>query len=107
MMEVKAEIYYNDHLAGYLIRHDDEFIFEYEDKYFDDATKPAISLSFPKTERHYRSKLLFPFFFGLLAEGDQKQLQCRKLRIDENDNFTRLIKTAGNTIGAVCVKEVL
>ncbi|TSA30729.1 MAG: phosphatidylinositol kinase [Ignavibacteriales bacterium] len=106
-MKKQAEIYYNNELAGYLIYTNQEYIFQYDEKYFNDGTKPSISLSLPKTELEHRSKILFPFFFGLLAEGDQKYLQCRKLKIDENDHFTRLIKTASNTIGAISVKEVI
>jgi HipA-like protein len=104
-MEKKAYIYKNSELAGYLSNENNEYLFIYSDKYFTDSTKPAICLSLPKTKKEHRSKILFPFFFGLLAEGEQKLLQCRKLRIDENDDFTRLIKTAGNTIGAISVKE--
>ncbi len=105
-METKGAVYYNEILAGYLSKINDEYIFEYEDKYFADEAMPAISLAFAKKNKVFTSKILFPFFYGLLAEGDQKQIQCRKLRIDENDNFTRLIKTAANTIGAVAIREV-
>jgi serine/threonine-protein kinase HipA len=104
-MEKKAYIYNNNKLAGYLSYEDNEYLFRYDDNYFNDKSKPAVCLSLPKTDKVHRSKVLFPFFFGLLAEGEQKKLQCRKLRIDENDNFIRLIKTAGNTIGSISVKE--
>lgn len=106
-MERKAAVYTNDHLAGYLIQTDEEYIFLYEDEYFTDASKPSISLTLPKSKKEYHSKYLFPFFFGLLSEGDLKTLQCRKLGIDENDHFTRLLKTAQNTIGAVQIKEAI
>jgi serine/threonine-protein kinase HipA len=67
---------------------------------------PAISLSLPKREAAFESSVLFPFFFGLLAEGDNKALQCRVLKIDESDHFTRLLKTcAAETIGGITVKE--
>jgi len=47
------------------------------------------------------------FFYGMLAEGINKDIQCRLLKIDEEDDFTRLIKTAGeDTIGAITVKEL-
>jgi HipA-like protein len=47
------------------------------------------------------------FFSGLLSEGINKDIQCRLLKIDESDDFTRLIKTAGeDTIGAITVKEI-
>jgi serine/threonine-protein kinase HipA len=106
-MEKKAAVYINNNLAGYLIQTDEEYIFIYQDDYFIDAEKPAISLTIPKNKKEHRSKHLFSFFFGLLSEGDLKLLQCKKLGIDENDHFTRLIKTATNTIGAVYVKEVI
>lgn len=105
-MRGKAEVYYNNTLAGYLVAEDEGYIFVYDEEYFDNVALPAISISFPKSIREYRSSILFPFFFGLLAEGDQKQIQCRMLGIDEDDHFTRLIKTAQNTIGAVSVREV-
>jgi serine/threonine-protein kinase HipA len=50
---------------------------------------------------------LFPFFYGLLSEGTNKEIQSKLLKIDENDDFTRLIKTAENdTIGAITIKEI-
>ena len=51
---------------------------------------------------------IIPFFFGLLAEGENKLLQCRLLRIDEDDHFTRLLKTCTTeTIGGITVREVM
>jgi len=108
MIEQKAGVFYNDDLAGYLIKTNDRYIFFYEDKYFMNKLKPEISMAFPKNRKEYESEYLFPFFFGLLSEGSNKELQCRTLRIDEKDYFTRLIKTAGSdTIGAITVREEL
>ncbi|NMB81412.1 MAG: phosphatidylinositol kinase [Ignavibacteria bacterium] len=81
---------YNYEPAGYLIQTDKKFIFQYDEIFFSDSGKPAIGLTLPKSQREYRSKYLFPFFFGLLSEGDMKIIQCRKLGIDENNHFTRL-----------------
>jgi serine/threonine-protein kinase HipA len=106
-MKKQSEVFFNKELAGYLTYANQEYIFQYDEKYFMDRTKPSISLSLSKTKMEYRSSVLFPFFYGLLSEGDQKYVQCRKLKIDENDHFTRLIKTASNTIGAISVKEVI
>lgn len=44
-----------------------------------DPKYPAISLSLRPREKHFESQVLFPFFFGLLAEGENKALQCRVL----------------------------
>ena len=50
-------------------------------------------------------KKLFPFFYGLLSEGINKDIQCRLYKIDENDDFTRLLLTAReDTIGSITVK---
>ncbi|MBR3085646.1 MAG: HipA N-terminal domain-containing protein [Kiritimatiellae bacterium] len=90
--------------AGELIRDDDGYVFRYDPLYFADTSLPAVSATLPKTRREYHSKVLFPFFFGLLAEGAQKERQCRELHIDENDHFTRLLETSAyGAIGAVYV----
>ena len=104
----KAGVYNNGMLAGILEKTaGDHYTFTYWDDYFANRNMPAISLSFPKTKKQYEATELFPFFYGLLAEGINKDIQCRLLKIDEEDNFTRLIKTAGeDTIGAITVKEL-
>jgi HipA-like protein len=104
----KADVYYNNSLVGSLVKENGKYYFQYSDDYLTDHNKPAISLGLPKRKEAFISDYLFPFFYGLLAEGDNKELQCRILKIDENDNFTRLLKTAGeDTIGGVTVKEIL
>jgi HipA-like protein len=104
----KAEIYNNGVLAGYLEKKGSaDYHFVYEDSYWANSSSPSISLTLPKTQQAYQSQTLFPFFAGLLAEGINKDIQCRLLKIDEQDDFTRLLRTAGeDTIGAITVKEV-
>jgi len=105
-MSKKGLVYYNSILAGKLEYLDNEFIVRYDPEYFSDRSLPPISLSLPKSKIEYRSSVLFPFFYGLLAEGADKVLQCAVLKIDEKDHFTRLLKTAGgSTIGAITVRE--
>jgi len=107
MTDRKANVYFNQELAGVLIKTRQDYLFRYDQKYLADRSKPPISLTLPKDKIEYRLEILFPFFFGLLAEGENKDIQCRILKIDENDHFTRLIKTAGtDTIGAITVEEI-
>jgi serine/threonine-protein kinase HipA len=106
MSDKKAVVLYNDIVAGYLSKVNNRYIFRYDEDYLNDEKYPSISLSLPKRKEPFESEKLFAFFFGLLAEGDNKEIQCRKLKIDESDHFTRLIKTAAeNTIGAITLKE--
>ena len=80
-------------------------MFRYNDDYFNNASFPPVSLTLSKTLQEYRSDKMFPFFYGLLSEGVNKDIQCRLHRIDENDDFTRLLLTARyDTIGAITVK---
>jgi serine/threonine-protein kinase HipA len=104
----KAAVYNNEKLAGYLEkRGPNDYRFSYTESYLADPTQSSISLALPKTTGEHHSPVLFPFFTGLLAEGINKEIQCRLLKIDEDDDFTRLLKTAGDdTIGAITVKEI-
>lgn len=104
----KVKIYQNGQLSGTLIQNNrNSYTFRYDDIWFADDECPAISLTFPKTQKEFHSKYLFPFFFNMLSEGINKKLQCRQLKIDDNDYFGLLIATATDeTIGAVTVKSI-
>lgn len=97
-------VYYRDRIAGRLLETDDGYEFTYLPEYLNDSSVPSISLTLPKRQEPYRSPHLFAFFSGLLAEGVQKDIQCRYLKIDENDEFGRLLLTSRlDCIGAVHV----
>jgi HipA-like protein len=101
-------VYYNKTLAGILEKHGpDDYRFIYDDNYKENSAMPSISITLPKLEKVHKSIKLFSFFAGMLSEGINKSIQCRLLRIDEEDDFTRLLKTAGeDTIGAITVREI-
>jgi len=105
---MKGGVYINGELAGTLEKDTGgRYHFRYDDTYFQDPMKPSISLTLPKSRQIYESDHLFAFFQGLLSEGVNKDIQCRLLKIDENDDFSRLLLTAGeDTIGAVTVKAL-
>jgi serine/threonine-protein kinase HipA len=108
MSEKTGKVYYNNIFAGRLTQKDNGYSFVYNTEYLANHSLPPVAICFPKSQKEFFSPVLFPFFFGLLAEGANKQIQCSVMKIDENDHFTRLIKTAGEaTIGAVTVKEEL
>ena len=104
----KAEVFYKKEIAGLLKQLDDaSFVFTYNDDWFYDANKPAISLTLSKTQQTYTSKYLFAFFYNMLPEGSNKQTVCFENRIDTKDHFGILLTTAKHdTIGAVTVKKI-
>ncbi len=66
----KAKILYKNQDAGMLIQHDDgSFTFKYDNSWISDETKPAISLTLPKTQQEYHSGFLFPFFLTCYRRG--------------------------------------
>jgi HipA-like protein len=100
----KASVLYKNEEAGILEQKDDgSFSFQYQTSWID-SSKPAISLTLPKTKVGFQSQNLFPFFFNMLPEGSNKQMVCKLNRIDQDDYFGLLMITAKNdSIGAVRV----
>jgi HipA-like protein len=101
-------IFRNGEFTGILTEQNRQsYSFRYDPSYFSDKDKPAISLTLPKTQEEYTNRNLFPFFFNMLSEGVNRKLQCRLLKIDEDDNFGLLMATAQyDTIGAITVKTL-
>ncbi len=103
----RANVYCRGILAGILSCDSAGYNFKYLSDYLANSALPAISLTLPKRAAIFQSPVLFPFFFGLLAEGEDKSLECRLLRIDEDDHFTRLLRTCTTeTIGGITVVEI-
>ena len=99
-------VYYDEIFAGKIIQDDNnEFVFEYDDKYFDDKNCKAISLTLPKDIKKYTSNILFPFFDGLIPEGYLLEVALKKFNIASNDRMALLLKTCRNPIGIVSVRE--
>jgi len=99
-------VYVKNREAGILAKfRDGSYEFRYTDRYRSDPSSRSVAFTLPKSRGVHRSKVLFPFFFGLLAEGAQKKMQCRDFKIDERDHFTRLSETVREgTVGAVWVR---
>ena len=102
------KIYRNGILSGLLSEENrNTYVFRYDDDYYNDNSKAAISLTLPKTQEIYRSEYLFPFFFNMLSEGVNRKTQSTQLKIDEEDNFGLLMATAQyDTIGPITVKPI-
>ncbi len=104
----RAYVYDAGILAGTLSFDGEVYAFKYDAQFLKNSQSRAISLTLPKQKEPYLLSHLHPFFSNLLAEGNLKELQCKRLRIDKNDEFTRLLKTAvSDTIGTVTLKEIV
>lgn len=103
-MSRNGKVYCQGRLAGRIEERPEGYRFVYETAYLATTDAVQVSLTLPLRPEPYESEELFPFFYGLLAEGILKDTQCRTLKLDPGDHFGRLLKTAGSdTIGDVTV----
>lgn len=100
----ECKVYVHDVEAGLLQETDDrEYVFTYREGYQGDP----VCLAMPVRQKVYRSDHLFPYFFNMLSEGANRQVQSTLLHIDEKDDFGIMLATAQyDTIGAVTIKPV-
>jgi HipA-like protein len=98
-----ALVSYNGVPAGTLSKVAGKYWYTYLPEY---RGRP-VSITLPIQEEQYESDILFPPFVNMLSEGANKALQCRMLKIDEEDYFSLLLATAdADPIGPITVKEI-
>ncbi len=100
----QCKVFVKECEAGLLIETDEHsYIFIYNEEYCGEP----VCLAMPVRAEPYHSDYLFPYFFNILSEGANREIQSRLLHIDENDDFGILLATAQtDTIGAVTVKPI-
>lgn len=98
-----AKIYFQDVLAGYLSETDNGYTFQYEARYLEAQNPKPISLTLPLNSKPYYSKILFPFFDGLIPEGWLLDIGEKYWKLNPRDRFELLINLCRDTIGAVSV----
>ena len=100
----QCKVFVKDREAGILQETDvREYVFTYDKDYQGEP----VCLAMPLREDAYRSNHLFPFFFNMLSEGANRQVQSMLHHIDEKDDFGILLATAQyDTIGSVTVKPM-
>ena len=105
-MARQAKIYYQDQLAGFLVEGDNGYSFYYDRAYLNSPNSNAISLTLPISEQPYQSKVLFPFFDGLIPEGWLLDIGEKHWKLNPRDRFELLINLCRDTIGAVSVYPI-
>lgn len=102
----KAEIYFKDHIAGILTETESGYEFLYNKEYLDNKVSEPVSLTLPLSEKPYQSKILFPFFDGLIPEGWLLDVALRNTDISSLDRMSLLLFCCKDCIGAVSVVPV-
>ena len=100
----KAQVFYDNELAGYLSEESGGYIFQYDPDFLKKGI--PISMSLLLREESYHSNELFPFFKGLLPEGWYLNIVSATQKVDSKDSFGLLLASAsGDTVGAVTVRR--
>jgi len=93
--------------AGLLWRDESGYHFEYADEFISNENTFPISVNMPKSQKRYNSNRLFANFQSMLSEGFNRELQCKALGIDINDDWNLLKYTCEkDTIGAITIEKM-
>lgn len=103
-MAKTAKVLYDGILAARLSETDEGYLLQYEEEYLQLSESKPISLTLPKRPEPYSSKVLFPFFDGLIPEGWLLDIAVDHWKVKANDRFELLLTTCRDSIGAVTVE---
>jgi len=99
----QAAIYMHDQLAGIVTEDEHGYSFYYDNQYLETKDAQAVSLTLPLRKERYTSKVLFPFFDGLIPEGWLLDIAGSSWKIDRRDRMSLLLACCKDCIGAVSV----
>ena len=102
----KAIIKIDRKLAGWLTQDDKGYHFKYAKAYLNQSDAKPVSLTLPLQEAIYTSKILFPFFDGLIPEGWLLDIAKKNWKLNHRDRMGLLLACCKDCIGAVSVEEV-
>ena len=99
----KAEIKIYDTTAGWLVEDENGYHYNYDSSYLNSSNPDLISLTLPLKEQPYTSKILFPFFDGLIPEGWLLDIAQNNWKLNPRDRMGLLMACCKDCIGAVSV----
>jgi serine/threonine-protein kinase HipA len=99
----QARVFYKNDFAGMISEHDEGYSFQYDATYLTNPHSKPVSLTLPLQQKAFTSKLLFPFFDGLIPEGWLLNIAVSNWKINPNDRFGLLLSLCKDTIGCVSI----
>ncbi len=100
-----AEVYYHNQLAGFLSEVAEGYRYIYDDAFLLNENK-SISKTLPVKDKIFESKVLFPFFDGLIPEGWLLDIAEKNWKLNSRDRFGVLLLCCEDCIGAVSIRQV-
>lgn len=99
----QAQVFYQDQLAGLLTENDEGYSFVYDNQYLESSNPKPVSLTLPLQKSAHESKILFPFFDGLIPEGWLLNIAIDNWKINPRDRFALLLSLCKDCIGCISI----
>jgi len=100
-MSRSGNVYFKEIYCGTIAEYAEGYSFTYDSAYLNQAQAQAISLTLPLSSQPYLSKVLFPFFDGLIPEGWLLDLAEENWKIVYRDRMGLLLACCKDCIGAI------
>ncbi len=101
----QGKVFYDGLFAGVITEDENGFEFSYDEIYLKDENSKPISLILPLRKEPYKSKIIFPFFDGLIPEGWLLDIAEKNWKINQRDRMGLLLTFCKDCIGAVSVEQ--
>lgn len=98
-----AKVLIHEQLAGFLSETEEGYRFVYDEEYLKKEDARPISLTLPLSEKPYFSRVMFPFFDGLIPEGWLLAVAERNWKLNPRDRMGLLLLCCKDCIGAVSI----
>ncbi len=102
----KAAIKIEDQLAGWLTQDEHGYHFVYDKAHLSQPNARVVSLTLSLQEAPFTSKVLFPFFDGLIPEGWLLDIAEKNWKLNPRDRFGLLLACCKDCIGNVSVEAI-
>ena len=94
------------HTAGWLVQDENGYHFKYEAAYLNGQNPEPISLTMPLQMAPFSSRVMLPFFDGLIPEGWLLDIAQKTWKLNPRDRMGLLLTCCKDCIGAVSVHPV-
>jgi len=101
-----AEVHFAGRLAGRIWKDPDGYHFAYDADYLQHDSPKPVSLTLPLQSAPYTSRIMFPFFDGLIPEGWLLEIAELNWKLNPRDRFGLLLACCRECIGAVSIHPI-
>ena len=106
MAKKEAKVKMHSRTAGWLVHDEDGYHFQYDEKYLESDIAEPVSLTLPLQKVPFTSKVMFPFFDGLIPEGWLLDIAKKNWKLNPRDRMGLLMAFCKDCIGAVSIIPV-